>query len=166
MFGGAGKGATKNADNAGSGAAHGSMPSVDARKAANDEGLTTAEKKKGTYQKPENLAERMLMNEARQNPQIGRKLEGLNNDPRFTSADGWEKRSMVGKTDNGAVAEVHYQYNNKTGQVADVKATNRNADPNKGFWSSASMHLSGVGIVVETFLRETSLNPFDASEAQ
>lgn len=33
----------------------------------------------------------MLMDEAKKNPQNGRALLGLNNDPRFLSKDGWQK---------------------------------------------------------------------------
>jgi hypothetical protein len=90
LFGGSGKSAAKNADHAGGNVAKENLPSV--QRPANDEVLTTADRKKGSYQKPENLAERMLMNEARQNPQKGKTLDGLNNDPRFSASDGWEKR--------------------------------------------------------------------------
>jgi hypothetical protein len=61
---------------------------------------------------------------------------------------------------------VHYQYNKKTNQVADVKAVNRSTDPSKGFWSSVSMHFSAAAAIADTLVRETSLNPFDASGAK
>jgi hypothetical protein len=73
---------------------------------------------------------------------------------------------MTEKTENGTVVEVHYQYNKKTNQVADVKAINRSTDPSKGFWSSVSMHFSAAAAIADTLMRETSLNPFDASGAQ
>ena len=52
LFGGPGKSATKNADNAGGDAAKENLPSV--QRPVNDDVLTTADKKKGSYQKPEN----------------------------------------------------------------------------------------------------------------
>lgn len=161
MFGGAGKNAAKNGDNAG-GAARESTPSVDPRKAANDEGFTTADKKKGSYQKPENLADRMLQNEARQNPQNGTPLDKMNDDPKFSAKDGWQKMAMKARDPKGnVVAETHYQYNSRTGQVDDVKSINRTTDPSKGLGLATQL-----GLAVGVLLRETSFNPFDAAEAQ
>ncbi|TPM35539.1 hypothetical protein FKO01_50285 [Mesorhizobium sp. B2-3-3] len=146
-------------------AAKDSLPSVE--KAANDKGISTADKKKGSYQKPENLMDRMLQNEARQNPQNGTPLANMNSDKNFLAQDGWQKMEMKARDPNGnVVAEAHYQYNTRTGQVADVKSINRASDSSKGFWSSVSTHLSIAAGVVDTALRETSLNPFDASEAK
>jgi hypothetical protein len=64
-------------------AAKDSLPSVE--KVANDKGISTADKKKGSYQKPENLMDRMLQNEARQNPQNGAPLANMNKDPKFSA---------------------------------------------------------------------------------
>lgn len=175
MFGG-GKSVANNADNAGSNAARESLPNVNARTPANETGVTTADKKR-SFQRPQNLADRMLQNEARQNPQNGKALPGMNNDPRFAAENGWQKMSMTSRNNATArknspgsqddvVAEVHYQYNSRTGEVADVKSISRSVDNTGGFWSNVSMHLSAAGVVVDTFFRETSLNPFDASEAQ
>jgi hypothetical protein len=138
----------------------------DAKKAANDENLSTANKKKGSDQTPTNLIERMLMNKVRRDPKAGVPIPGKNSDPKFLAEDGWQKMNMTEKTNNGTVAEIHYQYNSKTGQVADIKSINRNTDPNKGFWSSASTHLGAAAATLDTIMRETSLNPFDAAGAQ
>ena len=67
--------------------------------------------------------------------------------------------------ENNVTAEVHYQYNTRTGQVSDIKSVAKSGDSAGGFWTSMSMHLSAAGLVLDTFFRETSLNPFDASEA-
>lgn len=177
VFGGARRDAAKGAESAVGRAAGESMPSVGQaannaagapRRAANEaeDALTTADKKKGSYREPENLAERMLQNEARQNPTAGKPLAGMNSETSpFPASKGWQKMEMTETTQNNAVAEIHYQYNQSTGQVADVKSINRQSDLNRNFWPSASMHLSVLGAAINTIMRETSLNPFDASEA-
>lgn len=43
------------------------------------------------------------------------------------------------------VAEVHYQYNSKTGEVSDIKSISRAADSPGGFWSNAPIHLGAAG---------------------
>ncbi|RWC26792.1 MAG: hypothetical protein EOS27_24060 [Mesorhizobium sp.] len=157
----AGKTLGEGAENA----AKDSLPSVE--KVANDKGISTADKKKGSYQKPENLMDRMLQNEARQNPQNGTPLANMNKDPKFSAQDGWQKMELKARDPKGnVVAETHYQYNSRTGQVADVKSINRASDSSKGFWSSVSTHLGIAAGIADTALRETSLNPFDSSEAK
>ena len=88
LFGG-GKNIAKNTDNAGKDAAKDSLPSINSRTAVNDAGTTTVDKKKGQFQRPQNLAERMLQNEARQNPKNGTPLANMNGRlelPAFPSA--------------------------------------------------------------------------------
>ncbi|OTP49692.1 hypothetical protein A5884_002892, partial [Enterococcus sp. 7D2_DIV0200] len=71
---------------------------------------------KGGRHEPLDLAEELAMEETLNNPSSGKELQGKNTDPRWPSADGWEKWA---KNVNGT--EVHYQYNPKTGQIDDVK---------------------------------------------
>jgi len=166
LLGGAERSVAKDAERAlGEGAEKAAQDSLPGIKAANDKGISTADKKKGTYQKPENLIERILSNEARQNPKNGTPLAGMNNDKNFLAEDGWQKMSMKTKSSDDVTVEVHYQYNTRTGAVADVKSINRAADQSKGFWSSTAIHLGVALGIVDTALRETSLNPFDAAGA-
>ncbi|KGD96681.1 RHS repeat-associated core domain-containing protein [Rhizobium sp. YS-1r] len=163
LFGNAEKGLAKHSDDVGKDIAESGI-SV-APTATSKEPISTANPKKGSFKEPGNLVDSMLMNEAKQNPQNGKALLGLNNDPRFAAKDGWQKMEMTEKTQNGLRSTVHYQYNTKTGEVADMKAINRNSDPSSGFWANVGVHLGVALGVVDTLLTEGSLNPFDARDA-
>jgi uncharacterized protein RhaS with RHS repeats len=161
LFGRAERDATRSSDNLTKGVAD-SGASVGQN--ATTKEISTANPKKGQFKEPMNLVDEMLMNEAKKNPKNGRNLFNMNNDPRFSAADGWQKMEMTEQTKEGLRSTVHYQYNIKTGKVADIKGVGR-MDPNPGFWSNVGVHLGAALVVIDRVMIETSLNPFDANEA-
>lgn len=166
LFGSAERELTKHSDDLSKIGQNTSGAKATGTSSANTKGhISTADPKKGSFKEPQNLVDRMLMDEAKRNPGNGRPLLGLNNDPRFAAKDGWQKYELTEQTQNGMRSTIHYQYNIRTGEVADIKSINRGADPSASFWSSAGTHLGIMLGVVDTFLTYTSLNPFDATEA-
>lgn len=163
LFGSAERGLAKHSDDAGKSLADDGISAVP-NTTARDQ-ISTANPKKGSFKEPNNLVESMLMDEAKRNPQNGRPLSWLNKDQRFSPQDGWQKMEMTERTQNGMSSTVHYQYNTKTGQVADIKSINRTSDPSAGFWKNVGVHLGVALGVMDTLMTETSLNPFDAREA-
>ena len=98
------------------------VPENNSEEIGNDEEETELPKQegrgesKGGKHEPENLKEKLAMEEVMSNPESGKILKGKNTDPRWPASEGWEKRA---KNVNGV--EVHYEYNPKTGQIDDVK---------------------------------------------
>jgi hypothetical protein len=65
---------------------------------------------------PENLREKLAMDEVISDPENGIELKGKNTDPRWPSDEGWEKWAQHV---NGY--EIHYEYNPITNEIDDVK---------------------------------------------
>ncbi len=69
---------------------------------------------------PQNLQERLAMDEVMSNPQ-GRTLVNMKmTDPRWPSSEGWVKMQQTIETSNGKV-NIHYLKNTKTGVLDDFK---------------------------------------------
>jgi RHS repeat-associated protein len=51
---------------------------------------------------------------------VGRPLN-LNNDPIFHASNGWQKMHYTRTSSSGESVTFHYQYNSRTGQIADIK---------------------------------------------
>jgi RHS repeat-associated protein len=165
LFGSAEKGAMKHSDDLSNLGKNSSGPKA-ATTATNTNGhISTADPKKGSYKEPQNLIDKMLMDEVRRNPGNGRPLLGLNRDPRFAAKDGWQKMELTEQTNGNLRSTIHYQYNIRTGEVADIKSINTASNPTRGFWANPGAHLGMALGALDTFLTHTSLNPFDATEA-
>ncbi|ECG1392214.1 TPA_asm: hypothetical protein GNB58_004820 [Salmonella enterica subsp. houtenae serovar 45:g,z51:-] len=72
---------------------------------------------------PRDLNEQLLWNQVKDNPTIGRALDGMNNDPRFPMSAGFQKMEAKQKLSDGSTITVHYQYNTVTGKAYDMKIT-------------------------------------------
>lgn len=72
---------------------------------------------------PRDLNEQLLWNQVKENPTIGRTLDGMNNDPRFPVSAGFQKMEAKQKLSDGSTVTVHYQYNATTGKAYDMKIT-------------------------------------------
>ena len=70
-----------------------------------------------------NLAEQTFLDEVVSNPRAGTNPE-LIADARFPQSQRWQKLEQVHRLPNGDTINVHYQYNNRTGQVVDTKFAN------------------------------------------
>jgi len=96
-----------------------------------DEGLKNAEKistatnpkniAKGQVNQPRNIQEQIVWNDVVENPKSGVELRSLNKDQRFPQDAGFVKMSRTVKTKEGKTVEVHYQYNDVTKKVYDMK---------------------------------------------
>ncbi|HGW3558332.1 TPA: hemagglutinin repeat-containing protein [Acinetobacter baumannii] len=96
-----------------------------------DEGLKNAEKistatnpkniAKGQVNQPRNVQEQIVWNDVVENPKSGVELRSLNKDQRFPQDAGFVKMSRTVKTKEGKTVEVHYQYNDVTKKVYDMK---------------------------------------------
>lgn len=68
--------------------------------------------KPGQVTKPRNTTESILWNSVIKNPTgAGRRLDGMNNDPRFPTSAGFQKMEAKTKLSNGEKITIHYQYN-------------------------------------------------------
>ncbi|WP_380184867.1 hypothetical protein [Kalamiella sp. sgz302252] len=72
---------------------------------------------------PRDLNEQLLWNQVKENPTIGKALDGMNKDPRFPVSSGFQKMEAKQKLSDGSTITVHYQYNSKTGKAYDMKIT-------------------------------------------
>ena len=96
-----------------------------------DKGLKNAEKistatnpkniAKGQVNQPRNVQEQIVWNDVVENPKSGVELRSLNKDQRFPQDAGFVKMSRTVKTKEGKTVEVHYQYNDVTKKVYDMK---------------------------------------------
>ncbi|MQX42983.1 hypothetical protein GHK58_22860 [Sinorhizobium meliloti] len=165
FFGSAEKGAAKHSDDLSNLGKNASGPKATATATNTNGHISTADPKKGSYKEPQNLIDKMLMDEVKRNPGNGRALFGLNRDPRFAAKDGWQKMELTERADSNLRSTIHYQYNLRTGEVADIKAINRASNTSEGFWNNPGAHLGMALGAIDAFLTHTSLNPFDATEA-
>ncbi|WP_261334009.1 hemagglutinin repeat-containing protein [Rhizobium leguminosarum] len=85
---------------------------------------TISTAKPGQATTPRNLAEQVLWNQVTNDPVSGSKLIGLNNDPRFSASNGWQKMEATHTRPDGTKISIHYQYNSVTGRAYDMKLTN------------------------------------------
>ncbi|OPH37745.1 Uncharacterised protein [Moraxella lacunata] len=74
---------------------------------------------------PRNLNEQIFWNQVSSNPLSGRRLQGLNNDPRFPASAGFQKMEATFTGANGRTITIHYQYNSRTGRAYDIKIVTR-----------------------------------------
>jgi hypothetical protein len=65
---------------------------------------------------PNDLNEKLAMEQARSNPEVGKELHIKMKDPRWPGSEGWVKMSQ-----NVNGVEIHYVRNKITGEVADFK---------------------------------------------
>lgn len=72
---------------------------------------------------PRDLNEQTFWKEVQSNPQQGKELPGLNNDPRFPISAGFQKMEAKHKLPDGQTITIHYQYNSNTGKAYDMKIT-------------------------------------------
>lgn len=89
--------------------------------------ISTADVGGGQSATPRSFAEELVFETVQANPTIGQQLGGLNNDPRFSPSDGWQKMQYVHRTLSGDRITVHYQFNNRASvgqQVYDLKVVN------------------------------------------
>ncbi|MES9962700.1 MAG: DUF637 domain-containing protein, partial [Candidatus Sedimenticola sp. 20ELBAFRAG] len=91
--------------------------------------ISTAKPHQAT--KPRDLNEQTVWNGVLDNPSGGRKLDGLNSDPRFKPEDGFQKMATTHKLPNGESITVHYQYNSLTGKPYDMKFTTPQRTPSQ-----------------------------------
>ena len=89
----------------------------------NPEYISTADPLKGQYALPKNLNEQIFYESVKANPLQGKALKGMNNDPNFSEALGYQKMQATYKLSNGEKITIHYQYNKNTGKVYDMKFT-------------------------------------------
>ena len=87
----------------------------------NPEYISTADPLKGHYALPRNLNEQLFYESVKADPLQGRKLDNMNNDPNFSKALGFQKMKAIYKPDVGQAIEIHYQYNEITRKVYDMK---------------------------------------------
>ena len=93
----------------------------------NPEYISTADPLKGQYALPRNLNEQIFYESVKANPLQGRDLLGMNNDPNFSKALGFQKMEAIHELSNGKKIIIHYQYrkfteNNQTiEKVYDMK---------------------------------------------
>lgn len=84
---------------------------------------STADPAKGS-RLPQNLREQLAVEEALSDPLAGQKLFRITmSDPRFPADQGWIKMQKVVNTgaNGGDTINVHYLYNEITGEIADAK---------------------------------------------
>ncbi|HGM6878993.1 TPA: DUF637 domain-containing protein [Serratia marcescens] len=86
----------------------------------NAEGISTAKAHQATA--PRDLNEQVLWNLVKKNPERGENLY-LNNDPRFSTAAGFEKMQVTHRLPDSDSITIHYQYNKHTGEAYDMKIT-------------------------------------------
>ncbi|NDK99738.1 hypothetical protein GPY23_12440 [Photorhabdus bodei] len=72
---------------------------------------------------PRDLNEQTFWKQVQSNPLQGKDLPGLNNDPRFPMAAGFQKMEAKHKHPDGQTITIHYQYNSNTGKAYDMKIT-------------------------------------------
>ena len=89
----------------------------------NPEYISTADPLKGQYALPKNLNEQIFYESVKANPLQGQALKGMNNDPNFSEALGYQKMQATYKLSNGGKITIHYQYNKNIGKVYDMKFT-------------------------------------------
>ncbi|WP_340611664.1 hemagglutinin repeat-containing protein [Xenorhabdus bharatensis] len=70
---------------------------------------------------PRDLNEQTFWKQVQSNPLQGKDLPGLNNDPRFPMAAGFQKMEAKHKLPDGQTITIHYQYNSNTGKAYDMK---------------------------------------------
>lgn len=92
-------------------------------------GVSTARVDKGAVTQPRDLNEQVLWNRVKAEPSAGIALKGMNNDPRFKSAAGWQKMQAIHTLPDGKKIEIHYQYNKITGIIADMKVVSKQNVP-------------------------------------
>lgn len=85
----------------------------------NAETISTA--KPGQVTVPRDLNEQVFWRKVSENPLQGKKLENMNNDPRFPTSAGFEKMEAKHKLPDGKTISIHYQYNAETGKAYDMK---------------------------------------------
>nr|WP_275670544.1 hemagglutinin repeat-containing protein [Photorhabdus khanii] len=72
---------------------------------------------------PRDLNEQTFWKQVKSNPLQGSKLLGMNKDPRFPTAAGFQKMEAKHRLPNGQTITIHYQYNSNTGKAYDMKIT-------------------------------------------
>ncbi|MBS9430978.1 hypothetical protein [Photorhabdus akhurstii] len=72
---------------------------------------------------PRDLNEQTFWKQVESNPSQGSKLLGMNKDPRFPTAAGFQKMEAKHRLPNGQTITIHYQYNSNTGKAYDMKIT-------------------------------------------
>ncbi|MCC8381573.1 hemagglutinin repeat-containing protein [Xenorhabdus sp. PB30.3] len=72
---------------------------------------------------PRDLNEQTLWKQVESNPLEGSKLLGMNKDPRFPTAAGFQKMEAKHRLPDGQTITIHYQYNSNTGKAYDMKIT-------------------------------------------
>ncbi|WP_446500471.1 hemagglutinin repeat-containing protein, partial [Photorhabdus aballayi] len=72
---------------------------------------------------PRDLNEQTFWKQVESNPLQGSKLLGMNKDPRFPTAAGFQKMEAKHRLPNGQTITIHYQYNSNTGKAYDMKIT-------------------------------------------
>jgi RHS repeat-associated protein len=84
---------------------------------------STAKIDLGQSASPRNYPEKLAVEAVNADPSIGRLVRNANNDPTFSSEQGWQKMEYVLESQSGGKITVHYQVNaNKApGQAFDVK---------------------------------------------
>ena len=69
------------------------------------------------------MNEQIFYESVKANPLQGKKLDNMNNDPNFLKTSGYQKMEAIHKLPNGGKIIIHYQYNEITGKVYDMKFT-------------------------------------------
>ncbi|WP_303740892.1 hemagglutinin repeat-containing protein [Kosakonia pseudosacchari] len=78
---------------------------------------------------PRDLNEQMFWKQVESNPLGGTELKGMNKDPRFPGAAGFQKMEATHKLPDGSSMSIHYQYNSVTGKAYDMKITTPQPNP-------------------------------------
>ncbi|WBU48820.1 hemagglutinin repeat-containing protein [Kosakonia pseudosacchari] len=78
---------------------------------------------------PRDLNEQMFWKQVESNPLGGTELKGMNKDPRFPGAAGFQKMEATHKLPDGSSISIHYQYNSVTGKAYDMKITTPQPNP-------------------------------------
>ncbi|WP_112896966.1 hypothetical protein [Photorhabdus bodei] len=69
------------------------------------------------------MNEQTFWKQVESNPSQGSKLLGMNKDPCFPTAAGFQKMEAKHRLPNGQTITIHYQYNSNTGKAYDMKIT-------------------------------------------
>lgn len=87
--------------------------------------ISTANPDKGQSATPRSYYEELVFEQVSTNPDIGKPLPGLNNDPKFRSTNGWQMMEYTSRTSQGNIT-VHYQTNPtlQPGRAFDLKVVN------------------------------------------
>ena len=94
--------------------------------------ITTA---KGAQSRaPRNLREQLLWEDTLRNPKAGTPLPDRNKDDRFPQAEGWMKYSRFQEVNSGIGLDLHYQYNDRTEYLADMKIEQKPLKSRKDKW--------------------------------